>query len=106
MFDFSASQSPSSSPDSLVTSNFWVYWVVTVPLTLFILAIWKTWMHLQTKSSFAEKESLKQERILTYQSNINESLALNTPFYPTRGEPGHLKWEQPGEEGSNPRLGL
>ncbi|KAH0547935.1 hypothetical protein GP486_008324 [Trichoglossum hirsutum] len=32
------------SPHLTVSSSFWIYWVVTVPLTLVVLIIWRLWM--------------------------------------------------------------
>ena len=78
MFDFS-----NGTTRSTVTQNFWVYWVVTIPLTLAILGIWKTWMVMENNRSESEagKESLKQERNVEYKDVINANLAHNTPFY-------------------------
>lgn len=42
MFDWQASDS-SSSYGLSVSSYIWVYWVVTVPLTLLIMAVWRKW---------------------------------------------------------------
>jgi hypothetical protein len=30
-------------PDPVVTSLFWIYWSVTIPLTISILCIWRAW---------------------------------------------------------------
>ncbi|KAL8823311.1 MAG: hypothetical protein Q9191_005976 [Dirinaria sp. TL-2023a] len=40
MFDW---QAPSG--DSVLSSRFWVYWAVTIPLTLAVLSIWLVWLH-------------------------------------------------------------
>lgn len=29
--------------DDVLSGNFWVYWIICVPLTLFILAAWRAW---------------------------------------------------------------
>jgi hypothetical protein len=42
MFDWQASDS-SSSYGLSVSSYIWVYWVVTVPLTLLVMAVWRKW---------------------------------------------------------------
>lgn len=33
---------------SVVNERFWIYWAVTVPLTLTTLVIWLSWTHRQT----------------------------------------------------------
>jgi hypothetical protein len=30
-----------------MSRNFWVYWAVTIPLTIIVLAAWRIWMHFQ-----------------------------------------------------------
>jgi membrane protein implicated in regulation of membrane protease activity len=86
MFDFSAP--PGSA--SFVNSNFWVYWAVTIPLTLAVLTIFRLWMSFQREMKGIEGESLKQERTMVVQSMHEANLALNTPFYPGKGLPGHI----------------
>lgn len=33
-----------SANDPVLSSRFWVYWAVTVPLTLLVLAVWLFWL--------------------------------------------------------------
>jgi Mg2+ and Co2+ transporter CorA len=43
-------QTSASNPESHLSSYFWVYWVVTVPLTLLTLSGWHVWYR------YADKE--------------------------------------------------
>jgi hypothetical protein len=57
---FSWSQSLSNSDTSSVVSNkFWIYWVVTIPLTLLVIVLWRVWW-------------LWQER--SYQKEVNDAV--------------------------------
>jgi len=85
MFDFSA-----TSSSTFVNPNFWVYWAVTIPLTLAVLTIFNIWMRVQKDMKGIEVESFKQERTMVVQSMHEANLALNTPFYPGKGLPGHI----------------
>jgi hypothetical protein len=40
----------------------------------------------------AGHEPLRTERVMAYQKKVNESMEMNTPFYPGKGSPGHLLW--------------
>jgi hypothetical protein len=48
------------------------------------------WMSFQREMKGIEGESLKQERTMVVQSMHEANLALNTPFYPGKGLPGHI----------------
>ena len=86
MFDFSAESS--ANGNSFVTSNFWMYWAATVPLTLVFLMGLKVWMSFQCDTSANDGIKLKQEKTIALQSIHEANLALNTPFYPGKGLPG------------------
>jgi hypothetical protein len=48
---FSWSQSSSQSGASSVVSNrFWIYWAVTIPLTVLVIIIWRVWWLWQERS--------------------------------------------------------
>ncbi|CZR69349.1 uncharacterized protein PAC_19249 [Phialocephala subalpina] len=56
MFTWSSStSSPSSSSDPIVSPKFWIYWAVTIPLTLLTMLIWRIWWVWQER--IYEKES-------------------------------------------------
>jgi hypothetical protein len=94
MFDFSPNSSgenASTGGHSYVSHKFWMYWVVTIPLTFAVLMAWWAWMRFHSGTPGDDGESLKQERILAVQSRHEANLALNTPFYPVKGiRPGHM----------------
>lgn len=35
--------SPEDEPDDVLSKQFWVYWVIAIPLTLFIIFVWRAW---------------------------------------------------------------
>jgi len=85
MFDFSSSsdRGPTLSP------SFWMYWAVTVPLTLVILGGWKAHMYMQNtyekgsdESGPTEEQTFEAIKTM-YQSN------LSTPFYHKKGQGGY-----------------
>ncbi|KAM7194451.1 hypothetical protein V8F20_007977 [Naviculisporaceae sp. PSN 640] len=56
MFDWQASSSSqSASPSSdtsgqIIVPQFWIYWAISVPLTIVILLAWRVWWHFQKES--------------------------------------------------------
>jgi hypothetical protein len=102
MFDFSTPSDPtqnstsnSGSPvnQSIISSNFWMYWVVTIPLTLLVLTIWKLWMGINRyREEKRDCKPLKTDRVMAYQEKVNESMEMNTPFYPGKESPGRMLW--------------
>ena len=61
---FSWSESSSQSGPSVVSNRFWIYWAVTIPLTILVIIIWRVWW-------------LWQER--SYQEEVKE--AVGNPDY-------------------------
>jgi len=76
MFDFSANSPVGGS--SFVTSNFWIYWVVTIPLTIAVFAIWKLWM--DRDISGEDSEFLSQSKTMAVPNFDDSGLYLNTPL--------------------------
>ncbi|KAK0713442.1 hypothetical protein B0T26DRAFT_753549 [Lasiosphaeria miniovina] len=59
MFDWQAGSTSPSSPDGggldgYVVRAFWVYWAVSVPLTILVLVGWRVWWHHQ-RSQYARQ---------------------------------------------------
>lgn len=46
MFDWQASSTPNTT-NGVVVSNIWIYWAVSLPLTLVVLGGWRFWWHHQ-----------------------------------------------------------
>jgi hypothetical protein len=42
MFSWSQSSSDTQG-ESVVSNKFWIYWAVTVPLTLLVMVLWRVW---------------------------------------------------------------
>lgn len=34
-----------SGTEPVLSSRFWIYWAVTLPLTLLVLSVWLSWLH-------------------------------------------------------------
>jgi hypothetical protein len=47
VFDWQASSEDGSSDHSVVSSRFWIYWVVSIPLTAATLVGWRLWWNHQ-----------------------------------------------------------
>ncbi|KAF2678031.1 hypothetical protein K458DRAFT_377367 [Lentithecium fluviatile CBS 122367] len=58
MFDWQAdgkAQSPNPNEGSKVVSrHFWIYWMISVPLTIVVLLTWRTWWH-REKNHYRQK---------------------------------------------------
>ena len=52
---------------SAISKQFWIYWVVTLPLTLVTMGLWLAWMRLQ----------IQKRRV----RNLEERAALNREIY-------------------------
>jgi hypothetical protein len=84
IFDFT------SPTPTIITHHFWRYWAITIPMTLTVLGVYWLWIGVKNGKEKKESESLRQERTLVVQSMYEANLALNTPFYPGKGLPGHI----------------
>ena len=57
LFDWDAPHSPR------VNSHFWIYWIATIPLTVFTIAVWWLWFHIKTKHELKENgEVLEKDK--------------------------------------------
>ena len=59
MFEWNASSSPSSPSSSsssspILSSKFWIYWAITIPLTIAVIAFWRVWWVQQDKAYQAQ----------------------------------------------------
>lgn len=63
--DVEARSSDSNEGTTVVSRHFWVYWVVSVPLTVVVFLIWRTWWH-REKNHYRQKyPSVKLDSIVT-----------------------------------------
>lgn len=70
-----------------------MYCGVTIALTLLVLLMWKFWMRGNRDQAAKDmNDPLRTERVMEYQKKVNESMDMNTPFYPGRGSLGHQLW--------------
>jgi len=47
MFDWQASSDDDTSGHRVVAKDFWIYWVISIPLTALILVGWRFWWKTQ-----------------------------------------------------------
>jgi hypothetical protein len=100
MFDFSSpsnssqTSAPTTTSNSIVNSKYFgIYWGITIPLTLLILLMWKLWMRRnKEKDTKTRNEPLRTERVMEYQRRVDESMDMNTPFYPGKGSLANMFW--------------
>ena len=79
MFDFSMSESPSVPPrphSGVVSSNFWIFWAVTVPLTLTVLVIWRVCMRRTHRPETVDDSTLEEI------AECSNGMSCNDPLYP------------------------
>jgi len=87
MFNFWPNDTSSSnSKNYLVTPYFWIYWAVTIPLTLLVVVIGKYWMWMQARKTGKERQLLTMERIVVGQNWYRGD--ATSPMYPN--VPSHL----------------
>ena len=64
MFNWSSSKSSNTDgsavgEDSSVSNKFWIYWAVTIPLTLLVMIIWRVWwLHQERVNDEAVNEAV------------------------------------------------
>jgi hypothetical protein len=58
MFDWQADAKPPSSESTggteVVSRRFWIYWLISLPLTIVVLLTWRTWWH-REKTRYRQK---------------------------------------------------
>ena len=70
---FSWSQSASESDTSSFVSNkFWIYWAVTIPLTMLVIILWRVWWLWQERSYQREVKEAVGE------ANDDESASISS----------------------------
>lgn len=56
LFDMSMFEWP-HTPGQTVSSRFWVYWAITLPLTLVVVIIWLAWTNKKDLQQFFQRAS-------------------------------------------------
>ena len=51
------------SMDTLKGQPFWVYWVITTPLTFIVLGVWTYWTHWRSESVKEQEQKLDEKSI-------------------------------------------
>jgi hypothetical protein len=77
MFDWQADAKgqPSDPNDGtkVVSRHFWVYWVISVPLTVAVLSTWFTWWHWEKDHYIQKYPHVKLDK-LGFGSNVYKRL--------------------------------
>lgn len=98
MFDWASESSNPADNGDTVSKKFWIYWVVTVPLTLLVIVLWRIWWLWQEKS---------------YQREVNDAVGQveddDSTLLPHRkprqhgkkqGKPGWYNWRKAKQQKS------
>jgi sensor domain CHASE-containing protein len=73
-----STSSASSSPNPPVVSNqFWIYWVVTVPLTIVIVLTWYIWERRREKR-YAEEDTALEKGVESMEIQIQSEMRKRT----------------------------
>jgi hypothetical protein len=73
----STSSDDSSSQPSVVSNQFWIYWVVTVPLTIVIVLSWYIWERRREKR-YAEEDSALEKGVESMEIQIQSEMRKRT----------------------------
>lgn len=90
---FSWSQSSSSDGTSVVSNKFWIYWAVTIPLTLATIIIWRLWWLWQERSYQKEVE----EAVGDGKDKVDDMAPLRHDSW------SHMYGQNPSKKKSKPR---
>ncbi|KAI6780186.1 Molybdenum cofactor sulfurase [Emericellopsis cladophorae] len=59
--------------ENILSRNFWVYWIISIPLTLFIILVWRLWWVTQDRYFRRHlSQELSEERFWTADGNPRE----------------------------------
>jgi hypothetical protein len=45
----------------VVSSHFWIYWAVTVPLTIIVVLIWRVWLKWERLKELKREDDLEKD---------------------------------------------
>ena len=66
-----------------VSKDFWLYWAITIPLTLVVLATWALWMHLRHRGGRGQNGNIDNSELgLTPPSDTSRPGLDDSPFLP------------------------
>jgi hypothetical protein len=75
--DNSTSSASSSSNPPAVSNQFWIYWVVTVPLTIVIVLTWYIWERRREKR-YAEEDTALEKGVESMEIQIQSEMRKRT----------------------------
>lgn len=75
--DNSTSSASSSSNPPVVSNQFWIYWVVTIPLTIVIVLIWYIWERRREKR-YAEEDTALEKGVESMEMQIQSEMRKRT----------------------------
>jgi hypothetical protein len=75
MFDWQAGTKTKSlnsdGETGVLSRNFWMYWAVSVPLTIVVLLAWRTWWHREKHHYQHKYPHIKLDRITVQDTGSN-----------------------------------
>jgi hypothetical protein len=84
MFSWSQASSDTSA-SSIVSSRFWIYWVVTIPLTIFVIVCWRVWWLWQESAYQKAVDAAVQEGESEESSASINDFDATSVIWPDRG---------------------
>ena len=75
--DNSTSSASSSSNPTVVSNQFWIYWVVTIPLTTIIVLTWYIWERRREKR-YAEEDTALEKGVESMEIQIQSAMRKRT----------------------------
>lgn len=75
--DNSTSSASSSSNPPAVSNQFWIYWVVTIPLTIVIVLTWYIWERRREKR-YAEEDTALEKGVESMEIQIQSEMRKRT----------------------------
>jgi hypothetical protein len=75
--DNSTSSASSSSNPPVISNQFWIYWVVTIPLTIIIVLTWYIWERRREKR-YAEEDTALEKGVESMEIQIQSAMRKRT----------------------------
>jgi hypothetical protein len=73
-----------ASPSEIVTNHFWVYWAVTIPLTLLTMLVVSFWIVIRGKKNEAISEAARKS--VGFEGRGSENSSLSDSSYQEKRE--------------------
>lgn len=86
MFDWLSPERPSSR---IISSYFWVYWIITIPLTIIVATSWRLWWHWEKRNFdrdvLMEIDNINRPHLTLNPGTPDSNRAYHVPSLSRRG---------------------